>query len=104
MQVHVVMVAMLGEGARLSELLDAMITVASDGGKCSYSTLVNECLKYPSGFRGRYFHFLAAWDEQVCSAASDKWRQMLDNQPTHSGAKVFGTVPSLPEHAGFGFS
>ena len=54
------MVAMLGEGARSSELLVAMITVASDGGKCSHSTLVNECLKYPSGFRGRYFHFLAA--------------------------------------------
>ena len=35
---------MLGEGARSSELLDTMITVASDGGKCSYSTLVNECL------------------------------------------------------------
>ena len=98
------MVAMLGEGARSSELLVAMITVAPDGGKCSYSTLVNECLKYPSGFRGRYFHFLAALDEQVCSAASDKWRQMLDNQPTHSEVKVFETVPSLPEYAGFGFS
>ena len=87
------MVAMLGEGARSSELLDTMITVASDGGKCSHSTLVNECLKYPSGFRGRYFHFLAAWDEQVCSAASDKWRQMLDNQPTHSGVKVLKQSP-----------
>ena len=38
------MVAMLGEGARSSELLVAMITVAPDGGKCFYSTLVNECL------------------------------------------------------------
>ena len=44
MQVHVVMVAMLGEGARSSLQLYTMITVASDGGKCSYSTLVNECL------------------------------------------------------------
>ena len=44
MQVHVVMVAMLGAGARSSLQLYTMITVASDGGKCSYSTLVNECL------------------------------------------------------------
>ena len=48
---------------------------------------------HASGFRGRYFHFLAAWDEQVCSAASDKWRQMLDNQPTHSEVKVFENSP-----------
>ena len=59
---------------------------------------------YASGSRGRYFQFLAAWDEQVHSAASELWRQMLDNQPTHSEVKVFETVPSLPEYAGFGFS
>ena len=71
-----------------------------------YSKLASRprVVDYASGFRGRYFHFLAAWDEQVCSAASDKWRQMLDNQPTHSEVKVFKTVPSLPEYAGFGFS
>ena len=32
------------EGARLSELLVAVIIVAPDGGKWTYSTLVNECL------------------------------------------------------------
>ena len=89
MLVHVVIGRHVDEGARSSELLVAMITVAPDGGKCFYSTLVNECLKYPSGFRGRCFHFLAAWDDQVCSAGSDKWRQTWDTQHTHLGVKVF---------------
>ena len=55
-----------------------------------------------SGSLVRCSHFLAALDEQVCSAASGLWRQIRVNQPTHSEARVLETVPPLPEYPGFG--
>ena len=84
----VIMVAMLTRGDGLVELKVTMLNIALDGGKCSYITLVNECLYHPSGVLGRSSTSIRPGMPRCVKLALGNGARLWDDQPTHLGEKV----------------